>query len=44
MASLAGECDSAAAIEGSKLTVDERQRIQTDLRKVVNYIDGKLFN
>ena len=44
VASLAGECDSAAAIEGSKLTVDERQRIQTDLRKVVNYIDGKLFN
>jgi len=44
VSSLAGECDSAAAIEGSKLTTSERQKIQTNLRKIVEYIDSKLFN
>lgn len=43
ISSLAGECDSAAAIEGSKLSNAERERIQSDLRKVVDYIDKKLF-
>jgi hypothetical protein len=43
VSSLAAECDSMAAIEGSKLSVAEREFIQKDLRKVVDYIDKKLF-
>ena len=42
LSSLAGECDSCAAIEGSKLTQSEREKIQEDLRKIVNYIDKQL--
>ena len=44
MSMLAGEFDSAAAIEGSKLTSTERQELQSLLRKAVEYIDKKLFN
>lgn len=36
------ECDSAAAIEGSKLSEKERVCIQSKLRELVNYIDSKL--
>ena len=36
------ECDSCAAIEGSKLSASEREKIQEDLRKVINYIDKKI--
>ena len=43
LANLTMECDSAAAIEGSKLTTIEREKIQSDLRKVIEYIDKKLF-
>lgn len=43
LSSLSGECDSSAAIEGSRLTPAEREKIQSDLRKVIEYIDKKLF-
>ena len=43
LSSLAMECDSAAAIEGSKLTASEREFLQTKLRVLVDYIDNKLF-
>ena len=42
LSSLAMECDSCAAIEGSKLTTSEREKIQGDLRKIINYIDNKI--
>lgn len=42
MASLAMECDSAAAIEGAKLTLREREYLQTKLRILVDYIDSNL--
>ena len=42
LGSLAMECDSAAAIEGSKLSEKERVSIQSKLRELVNYIDNKL--
>lgn len=42
MASLAMECDSAAAIEGAKLTPREREYLQTKLRMLVDYIDSNL--
>ena len=41
---LAMECDSAAAINGAKMSRSEREYIQEELRKVVEYIDNKLFN
>lgn len=42
LSSLAMECDSCAAIEGSKLSSLEREKIQEDLRKIINYIDKQL--
>ena len=42
LSSLAMECDSCAAIEDSKLTTSEREKIQGDLRKIINYIDKQL--
>jgi hypothetical protein len=42
LSSLAMECDSCAAIEDSKLTTSEREKIQEDLRKIINYIDNKI--
>ena len=42
LSSLAMECDSCAAIEGSKLTQSEREKIQEGLRKIINYIDKKI--
>lgn len=43
LGSLAMECDSAAAIEGSKLSQLERETIQKNLRGIIKYIDDKLF-
>ena len=43
LSTLAGECDSAAAIEGAHMTTKERSYIQTSLRDIVNYIDDKIF-
>jgi hypothetical protein len=42
LSSLAMECDSCAAIEDSKLTTSEREKIQGDLRNIINYIDNKI--
>lgn len=42
LANLAMECDSCADIEGSKLSTSEREKIQGDLRKIINYIDNQL--
>lgn len=42
LATLAGECDSAAAIEGSKLTSQEREALQQRLRDDVVWIDKRL--
>lgn len=39
LASIAGSFDSAAAIDGAKLTVKERESIQKKLRSIVKYID-----
>lgn len=41
--SLAMECDSAAAIEGAKLSNKERELLQAQLRNIVTWIDNKLF-
>ena len=42
LASLAMECDSAAAIEGARLTSAERSALQQRLRDDVAWIDKKL--
>ena len=42
LANLAGECDSCAAIEGAKLSTNEREKLQTQLRDAVKWIDKKL--
>ena len=42
LANLAMECDSCAAIEGSKLSEAEREKIQSSIRKIINYIDKQL--
>ena len=42
LCSLAGEVDSCAAIEGAKLTKQERIEIKESLMKIVNYIDSKI--
>ena len=36
------ECDSCAAIEDSKLTTSEREKIQKELRKIIGYIDYRI--
>ena len=43
LSSLAMECDSCAAIDGSKLSSSEREKIQRDLQMLVDYIDKKIF-
>ncbi|SEA80125.1 hypothetical protein SAMN04487851_11479 [Prevotella sp. tc2-28] len=42
LASLAMECDSAAAIEGAKMTPGEREDLQNKLRDAYRWIDKKL--
>lgn len=42
LATLAMECDSAAAIEGSKLTSGESSALQQRLRDDVAWIEKKL--
>ena len=41
LASLAMECDSCAAIDGSHLTETERRIIQEHIKCAVEYIDGR---
>ena len=43
LASLAGECDSAAAIEGAKMTRAEREELQDQLRASVKWIDERIM-
>ena len=42
LASLCGECDSAAAIEGARMTGAEREELQEKLRDAYRWIDNKL--
>lgn len=42
LATLAMECDSAAAIEGARMTSSEREELQTRMRNAVSWIDAKL--
>lgn len=42
LATLAMECDSAAAIEGAKMSSSEREALQQRLRDDVAWIDNKL--
>lgn len=42
LASLAGECDSCAAIEGARMTAAERQALQQKLRDTVYWIDSRI--
>ena len=42
LSELAMQCDSCAAIEGARMTPNERKTIQDALRKVVNYIDERI--
>lgn len=37
------ECNSCAAIEGSRLTVTEREYLQKMLRKAINYVDKRIL-
>lgn len=40
---LAMECDSAAAIEGAKLSNKERELLQAQFINIVTWIDNNLF-
>ena len=42
LANLAMECDSCAAIDGSRLTSSEREKVQSSIRKIIDYIDKQL--
>ena len=42
IAILAGKCDSAAAIEGARMSKAEREQLQGKLRDAVQWIDKKL--
>jgi hypothetical protein len=40
---LYGECDSCAAIEGSRLTPLERQELKAMLEKIIEYVDKRIL-
>jgi hypothetical protein len=42
LATLWGECDSCAAIEGARMTKSEREKLQSILERAVRYIDKQL--
>ena len=42
LSSLAMSCDSAAAIEGAKMTNSEREHIQSYIKEVVDFIDKRI--
>ena len=42
LASLAMECDCAAAIEGAKMNSVEREALHERLRECVRWIDGRI--
>lgn len=43
ISSLAMECDSCAAIEATQMTPAEREKLQSMLRKAVEYIDKRII-
>ena len=42
ISTLAGWCDSAAAINGAKMTEAERETLQQKLRDTVHWIDSRI--
>ena len=42
LATMSGECDSAAAIEGAKMTQGERAELQKLLRKAIDFINDRI--
>ena len=42
LSDLAMQCDSCAAIEGARMTEEERETIKKKLRSVVDYIDKRI--
>lgn len=42
LSSLTGWCDSAAAIEGAKMTNAERETLQSKLWDIVQWIDNRI--
>ena len=42
LSELAMQCDSCAAIEGARMTPNERKTIQDSLRSIVRYIDERI--
>ena len=42
LSDLAMQCDSCAAIEGARMTTEEREHLKTGLRRLVNYIDKRI--
>lgn len=43
LTSLAWECDSCAAIEGSRLTETERKDLREMLAKAISYVDKRIM-
>lgn len=43
LAELTNECNSCAAIEGSKLTKDEREYLSKSLIKMMEYIEERVW-
>ena len=43
LATLHGECDSCAAIDGSRLTSTEREELQKILKNAIDYVDKRLL-
>lgn len=43
LAELTNECNSYAAIEGSKLTKDEREYLSKSLIKIMEYIEERVW-
>jgi hypothetical protein len=42
LSSLMMECDSCAAIEGAKMTRNEREELQKQLKETINWIDKRI--
>jgi len=40
---LYGECDSCAAIEGSRLTTSERRELKILLENAIKYVDERIL-
>lgn len=42
LSELAMQCDSCAAIDGARMSTNERKTIQDALRRIVSYIDERI--